>query len=121
MAKAFTYSRLPEHQVAVYFDEHDKKGKRVLEMRAPSKQLYRTNRSKKSKKALKFKRLVIKLKIFLILAYFNISCFSLDGPSGWNIAESLISFFTSLLLLVTFPASVFFCVKVSSQIRRGQT
>ena len=36
MAKVFTYSRLPEHQVAVYFDEHDKTGKRVLEMRAAS-------------------------------------------------------------------------------------
>ncbi|CAH3149286.1 unnamed protein product [Porites lobata] len=67
MAKAFTYSRLPEHQVAVYFDEHDKT----------------------------------------------------DGPSGWNIAESLISFFTFLLLLVTFPASVFFCVKIIKDYERA--
>ena len=37
MAKAFTYSRLPEHQVAVYLDEHDKTGKRFLEMGAASK------------------------------------------------------------------------------------
>lgn len=28
MAKAFTYSRLPEHQVAVYYEGSDKKGKR---------------------------------------------------------------------------------------------
>jgi len=26
MAKAFTYSRLPEHQVAVYYDGSDKAG-----------------------------------------------------------------------------------------------
>lgn len=60
MAKAFTYSRLPEHQVAVYYDGSDKA----------------------------------------------------DKPSEWNIAVHFVSFASSILLLFTFPISVFFCLKV---------
>lgn len=60
MAKAFTYSRLPEHQVAVYYDGSDKA----------------------------------------------------DKSSEWNIVECIVSFFSSILLLFTFPISLFFCIKV---------
>lgn len=67
MAKAFTYSRLPEHQVSVYYDGNDKT----------------------------------------------------DRPSEWNIVECLFSFFTCLLLLVTFPISVFFCLKVIKDYERA--
>ena len=31
MAKAFTYSRLPEHQVSVYYDGNDKTGRCIFE------------------------------------------------------------------------------------------
>ena len=34
MAKAFTYSRLPEHQVAVYYDGSDKAGVIFKRMKA---------------------------------------------------------------------------------------
>ncbi|KAL9962945.1 hypothetical protein ACROYT_G032103 [Oculina patagonica] len=67
MAKAFTYTRVPEHQVAVYYDGSDKAGK----------------------------------------------------PSEWNIVEFFVSFMSSVLLLATFPISLFFCVKVIKDYERA--
>jgi len=42
-----------------------------------------------------------------------------DRPSEWNVVECLFSFFSCLLLLFTFPISVFFCVKVVKDYERA--
>ena len=39
--------------------------------------------------------------------------YMLDKPSEWNIVECIVSFLSSILLLLTFPISLFFCIKVS--------
>ncbi|XP_068707010.1 stomatin-like protein 1 [Montipora foliosa] len=67
MSKAFTYTRLPEHQVAGYHDG-----------------------SKNS-----------------------------ERPSEWNILECLFSISSCLLLVVTFPISIFFCLKVIKDFERA--
>lgn len=43
----------------------------------------------------------------------NFCLYFSDRPSEWNVVECLFSFFSCLLLLFTFPISVFFCVKVN--------
>lgn len=70
MAKAFTYSRLPEHQVAIYYDGGERTG---------------------------------------------------DGSrqTEWSILECFISLSSALLLLLTFPISVFFCLKVIRDYERA--
>ena len=92
MAKAFTYSRLPEHQVAVYYDGSDKaaynftgfSGSFINLLKPPNPTYY---------------------QIFVL--------YILDKSSEWNIVECIVSFFSSILLLFTFPISLFFCIKVS--------
>lgn len=90
--KAFTYSRLPEHQVAVYYDGSDKAG--VVVGRC------------------EFIRIFEATKSYSNLMAFSYLCF-LGKPSEWNIVECFVSFCSSILLLATFPISLFFCLKVS--------
>ncbi|XP_015776673.1 PREDICTED: stomatin-like protein 1 [Acropora digitifera] len=67
MSKVFTYSRLPEHQVAIYHDD---------------------------------------------------SC-NPERQKEWNVVECLFSFFAYLLLLITFPISIFFSIKVIKDYERA--
>jgi len=67
MSKVFTYSRLPEHQVAIYHDD---------------------------------------------------SC-NPERQTEWNVVECLFSFFAYLLLLITFPISIFFSIKVIKDYERA--
>ena len=98
MAKAFTYSRVPEHQIAVYYDGSDKAGVLIF---------------KRVKAWSQISAYISLLRLPNPTYYQIFLLYILDQRSEWNIVECIVSFLSSILLLFTFPISLFFCMKVS--------
>lgn len=79
MAKAFTYSRLPEHQVAVYYDGSDKTGDKF----------YPTELNRASKNGEFCNDVNPRFVIALYQVYFIFQTVDLDHQSGisWNVSS----------------------------------
>ena len=97
MSKVFTYNKLPEHQVAIYHDADEKFGTYPL-----TQAECQCNRM---------------LALFLLICNCDIAFVCAERkarPVACTILDYLVVGFASVLVIFTFPVSLWFCIKVST-------